>query len=159
MTSFREITEQAFSLITDDTFDGSLESYDEFLANGEDLILMALPKFRFPKFDTTDIVSAMRSGKSFRATLNMEEKMILSHLVAIEWVRQQTITTELTRQEVYANSDYKKTSQASHLSRLISLRSDLQKEVNQLQLWYRRRSIGKDGGISNMSGLGGGSRE
>lgn len=155
MTYFNEIIELAFVLITDDTFKGGLESYDEFLENGSDLLMLAIPKFRFPKFNTKDIVDLLEQGKAFTALLDEEEKTILAHLLAIEWVRQQTLTTELTRQEVYATSDYRKTSQASHMSRLVSLRSDLQKEIASLQTWYGRRTIGENGTVSRMVGLAG----
>lgn len=155
MTDFREIVDMAFALITDDTFNGSLESYEEYIADGITKVKLAVPLFRYPRFDINNVVMTEESC-FFTHPLTQEEKVILAQLVVIKWLETQIQTTELTRQEVYASSDFKKTSQASHLSRLASVKKELVKENATLQKWYGRRAIGQQGAISFMSGLGGG---
>lgn len=155
MTLFADIVNLAFTLITDDIFEDSLESYDEFLADGQDLLMAALPSFKFPKFNIYDIVN-LGGANRFSHLLNQEERIILAQLLAIKWLDRQILTVDLIRQEVYASSDYRKTSQASHLSRLMSLKKDLAKENFASQNLYGRRKMTDAGAVSTMSVLGGG---
>ena len=45
----------------------------------------------------------------------------------------------------YAGSDFKMTSQANHLSKLLSLLKEAQRESFHMQRLYKRRKSGKDG--------------
>lgn len=154
MTPYSEITTLAFTVITDELFEDTYESYQEFLEDGVDMIDFSVPSFKFPKFNIYD-TEIVDEEKCFVYDLQHEEKIILAQLVAIRWLERQILSTELTKQEVYASSDFKKTSQASHLSRLISLKKELIKENNTSQMWYNRRDIGAKGAVSTLAGLGG----
>ena len=45
----------------------------------------------------------------------------------------------------YSGSDFKMTSQANHLSKLLSLLSEAQRESFHMQRLYKRRKLNKDG--------------
>ncbi|MGL5958144.1 MAG: hypothetical protein ACRCZZ_06085 [Phocaeicola sp.] len=155
MTPFREIVELAFIVITDDTFSDSLESYQEFIDNGVEMVRYSLPFFQFPRFNI-NAIEEIDGDVCFSDNLSQEERLIIAQMVAVRWLERQILSTELTRQEVYASSDFKKTSQASHLSRLIALKKEVLKENARMQGWYNRRTIGDGGAVSSFSGLAGG---
>jgi hypothetical protein len=59
----------------------------------------------------------------FAATLNSEEINILAILMMIAWLQRQITSIENTRMK-YSGSDFKMTSQANHLQKLLSLLSE-----------------------------------
>jgi hypothetical protein len=69
------------------------------------------------------------------------------------WVERQVASIENTRMK-YTGSDFKMTSQANHLSKLMSLLSEAQRESFHMQRLYKRRKLGDDGIYrSNWSSL------
>lgn len=90
---------------------------------------------------------------SFAATLSPEEINILALLMKQGWVQRQVASIEVTRMK-YTGSDFKMTSQANHLSKLLSLLSEAQRESFHMQRLYKRRKLDKDGIYrSNWSSL------
>ena len=81
---------------------------------------------------------------SFAATLTPEEENILALLMKQGWVERQVASIENTRMK-YSGSDFKMTSQANHLSKLLSLLSEAQRESFHMQRLYKRRKLNKDG--------------
>ena len=89
----------------------------------------------------------------FKAKLSTEEINILALLMKQGWVQRQVSSVEVTRMK-YSGSDFKMTSQANHLSRLLALLSEAQRESLHMQRLYKRRKLNPDGTYSsNWSSL------
>ena len=82
---------------------------------------------------------------SFSANLTSEEINILALLMKQSWVQRQVASIENTRMK-YTGSDFKMTSQANHLAKLLNLLEEAQRESFHMQRLYKRRKISdKDG--------------
>ena len=77
---------------------------------------------------------------SFNAELTSEEINIIATLMMCNWVQRQVTSIENTRMK-YSGSDFKMTSQANHLQKLITLLSECQKQSRYLQRLYKRRRL------------------
>lgn len=62
----------------------------------------------------------------------------------VEWLSQQLASIENTRMK-YSGSDFKFTSQANHMSKLLTLKKDYEREGFHLQRLYKRRLKDEDG--------------
>ena len=60
------------------------------------------------------------------------------------WVQRQVASIENTRMK-YTGSDFKMTSQANHLAKLLNLLEEAQRESFHMQRLYKRRKAGEDG--------------
>ena len=89
----------------------------------------------------------------FNVELTQEEINILALLMKQGWVQRQVTSIENTRMK-YSGSDFKMTSQANHLSKLLSLLEESRRDSFHMQRLYKRRKIA-DGGVyaSNWSSL------
>ncbi len=76
----------------------------------------------------------------FNTELTSEEINILAILMMINWVQRQVTSIENTRMK-YSGTDFKMTSQANHLSKLLSLLSECQRQSHHMQRLYKRRRI------------------
>lgn len=76
----------------------------------------------------------------FAATLTTEEINILAILMMQNWVQRQVTSIENTRMK-YSGSDFKMTSQANHLQKLMSLLNDCKTQSIHMQRLYKRRKI------------------
>lgn len=76
----------------------------------------------------------------FKAKLTSEEINIIATLMMCAWVQRQVTSIENTRMK-YSGSDFKMTSQANHLQKLMSLLSECQKQSRYLQRLYKRRRL------------------
>lgn len=81
---------------------------------------------------------------SFNADLTSEEINILALLMKCGWVQRQVTSVENTRMK-YSGSDFKMTSQANHLSKLLNLLSEAQRESFHMQRLYKRRKLDDNG--------------
>lgn len=82
---------------------------------------------------------------AFKATLTTEEVNILALLMKQSWIERQVASIENIRMK-YSGPDFKMTSQANHLQKLLSLLSEAQRESFHMQRLYKRRKISsKDG--------------
>ena len=79
---------------------------------------------------------------NFTADLNSEEINILAILMMCAWVQRQVTSIENTRMK-YSGSDFKMTSQANHLQKLLSLLGECQRQSHHMQRLYKRRRISK----------------
>ena len=70
--------------------------------------------------DLEEIPKVLVDRSSFRVELSSEEINILALLMKQAWVQRQVTSIENTRMK-YSGSDFKMTSQANHLSKLLSL--------------------------------------
>lgn len=98
--------------------------------------------------NTTPKVIVDRSH--FSVELTSEEVNILALLMKQGWVQRQVTSIENTRMK-YSGSDFKFTSQANHLSKLMNLLTESQRDSFHMQRLYKRRKL--DNGVykSNWS--------
>ena len=96
--------------------------------------------------DTPQSQMAIIDNSEFNATLTHEEKNILATLMMEGWLQRQITSIENIRMK-YSGSDFKLTSQANHLSKLLNLLSEVQRQSHHLQRLYKRRRINKDSGM------------
>lgn len=69
------------------------------------------------------------------------------------WLQRQITSIENIRMK-YSGSDFKFTSQANHLSKLLTLLEETQRQSHHMQRLYKRRKVDKKGNIiSNWSCL------
>ena len=62
----------------------------------------------------------------------------------VEWLGQQLATVENTRMK-YSGSDFKFTSQANHMQKLLQMKKDYEREGFHLQRLYKRRLADENG--------------
>ena len=77
---------------------------------------------------------------TFAADLTDEEINILAILMMIGWTQRQVTSIENTRMK-YSGADFKMTSQANHLAKLLSLLSECQRQSHHMQRLYKRREL------------------
>ena len=105
--------------------------------------------------DTIDLKEVPRvlvDRSSFNVELSSEEINILALLMMQSWVQRQVTSIENIRMK-YSGSDFKMTSQANHLSKLLSLLDETRRNSFHMQRLYKRRKLSKDGYSSNWSVL------
>lgn len=139
----------------------------------QSLLLTAIHRFEFPKFDIYDyeegyyddlgIYKGVESdyqespvicwqGGFFNAKLTAEEINILSLSMVIEWFTQQLAITENTRMK-YSGADFKFTSQANHMAKLKVMIDEYTKQCFHAQRVYCRRTRTEDGEIRSTMNL------
>ncbi len=105
--------------------------------------------------DDAQIPNVIIEQSSFAAELTDEEINILALLMMCAWVNRQVASIENTRMK-FTSSDFKMTSQANHLSKLMNLLAEAQRQSFHMQRLYKRRKITADGTYaSNWSSLRG----
>ncbi len=144
-TSFSDVYNSFFGKITDDMY---MEYTEEDTAKmAQDLLLTAVHKFEFPRrpLDYTlnhhteeDADGNEYEVGAFRAKLSEEEINILATYMIVEWIGQQLASIENTRMK-YSGSDFKFTSQANHMQKLLQMKKDYEREGFHLQRLYKRR--------------------
>lgn len=88
----------------------------------------------------------------FNIELTPEEINILALLMKQGWVQRQVTSIENTRMK-YSGSDFKMTSQANHLAKLLSLLTESRRDSFHMQRLYKRRKPVDGGYKSNWSSL------
>ena len=102
--------------------------------------------------DNQQVPHVIVDRSNFGADLTPEEINILALLMKQGWVQRQVTSIENTRMK-YTGPDFKMTSQANHLSKLLSLLEESRRDSFHMQRLYKRRKLGKDGYQSNWSVL------
>ena len=102
--------------------------------------------------DLEEIPRVLVDRSSFNIELSQEEINILALLMKQAWVQRQVTSIENTRMK-YSGADFKMTSQANHLSKLLSLLEESRRDSFHMQRLYKRRKLSKDGYSSNWSVL------
>ena len=158
-TPFSIIYDSFLSRVTSDMYMEMTEL--DTLEMLQDLLINAIPRFEFPRFDVFDyepgylmgigtycgvesdgieVPATAWVGGSFNAELTQEEVNILSLSMVVEWLGQQLATTENTRLK-YSGSDFKFTSQANHMAKIKVMMDSYRQECFHLQRLYKRRKI------------------
>lgn len=84
----------------------------------------------------------------FIADLTDEEINILAILMMNAWLQRQVTSIENIRMK-YSGSDFKFTSQANHLAKLLNLLEETQRQSHHMQRLYKRRKVDDKGNISS----------
>ena len=161
MTKFEKVYDSFFSKITDDMYMELTEEDTMKLTYG--LLESAVHKFEFPRrslqYDITmevenpdfveDIEESEMNPKTikvgaFESDLTQEQINILSTYMVVGWIDRQLASVEVTRMK-YSGSDFKFSSQANHMSKLIQMKKTYQKEGFHLQRLYSRRKKDQNG--------------
>ena len=101
----------------------------------------------------TEIPKVLVDKSRFNVELTQEEINILALLMKQGWVQRQVTSIENTRMK-YSGVDFKMTSQANHLSKLLALLEDSRRDSFHMQRLYKRRKIATSGTYaSNWSSL------
>lgn len=138
-TQFEEIYNRFFSKVTDDMYMELDENQTKAMVG--DLFESALPWFEFPR---VNVYNFDKNASAYNIELSNEEINIIATYMLVEWLTQQLVTIENTRMK-YSGSDFKFTSQANHISKLLALKKDYEREGFHLQRLYKRRKLDKDG--------------
>ena len=96
--------------------------------------------------------NVMVDKSRFNVELTPEEINILALLMKQGWVQRQVTSIENTRMK-YSGSDFKMTSQANHLSKLLTLLEESRRDSFHMQRLYKRRKLADGGYKSNWSSL------
>lgn len=133
MTPFSKIYNRFLGKITDDLY---LELTEEdTIRDCKQILLDAIPYFEFPRFS---IWSFDEEAEIFEANLTDEEINIFAILMKLVWLERQISSIENIRMK-YSSADFKMTSQANHLSKLLSLKNENVRESTHAQRLYKRR--------------------
>ena len=164
-TQFTSVYNRFLGKITDDMY---MElTPEDTLRDLQNLLLEAIPGFEFPRKRLDYVISVSTDGDGFQVPsiegtvfvdnsffveeLSTEEIDILAILMMNGWLQRQVTSIEVTRMK-YSGTDFKMTSQANHLSKLLSLQKEIQRQSHHNQRLYKRRKTDKDGYIrSNWS--------
>lgn len=138
-TPFSAIYTSFFSKITDDMYMELDRKQTEGIL--QELLIGAIPWFEFPKVNIFDYDEDM---ETFNIHLNNEEINILATYMIVGWLDQQLASVENTRMK-YSGSDFKFTSQANHMQKLLQLKKDYERTGFHLQRLYKRRTQDKNG--------------
>lgn len=138
-TKFKAIYDRFLGKITDDMYMELTKQDTEKLL--KELFLNSLHYFEFPRVDIYDYDEML---EEYNIKLSNEEINIIATYMIVEWLGQQLASVENTRMK-YSGSDYKFTSQANHMQKLLALKTDYERLGFHLQRLYKRRKADKDG--------------
>lgn len=103
-----------------------------------------------PEDNSSQVPRVIVDRSSFGVDLTSEEINILAILMKQGWVQRQVTSIENTRMK-YSGPDFKMTSQANHLSKLLSLLEESRRDSLHMQRLYKRRKPSDSGYKSNWS--------
>ena len=138
-TKFETIYNRFFSKVTDDMYMELDKTQTEGMVG--ELFENALPWFEFPR---VDLYNFDKENQTYNIELSNEEVNIIAVYMLVEWLTQQLVTVENARMK-YSGSDFKFTSQANHMAKLLTLKKDYEREGFHLQRLYKRRKVDENG--------------
>lgn len=106
-----------------------------------------------PEPNESQVPNVIVDRSYFSSELSNEEINILALLMKQGWVQRQVTSIENTRMK-YSGADFKMTSQANHLSKLLSLLEESRRDSFHMQRLYKRRKLTNGVYESNWSVLG-----
>ena len=146
-TPFTQVYNRFLGKITDDMY---MElTPEDTVRDLRNLLIDAIPGFEFPRVNLLEYTiieaeNALEEESSFAAELSSEEINILAILMMIGWTQRQVTSIENTRMK-YSSSDFKFTSQANHLAKLLTLLKETQRQSHHMQRLYKRRRTDENG--------------
>lgn len=167
-TLFASVYNRFLGKITDDMY-MELTPQDT-IKDLQNLLIDAIPGFEFPRKsleynilerpinkDSVNIQGFLienadgdgyEDASSFTAILSSEEINILAILMMNSWLQRQITTIENIRMK-YSGTDFKMTSQANHLAKLLTLLKETYRQSLHMQRLYKRRRTGADGEVKS----------
>lgn len=160
-TKFSAVYDCFLGKITDDMY-MELTPHDT-LRDLQSLLIDAIPGFEFPRKNINDYTIAVAAQtdtnndtityiendiSAFNVMLTQEEINILAILMMCGWLQRQVTSIENIRMK-YSGSDFKFTSQANHLAKLLTLLTECQRQSHHMQRLYKRRKTDSMGNISS----------
>ena len=166
-TLFASVYNRFLGKITDDMY---IElTPQDTIKDLQNLLIEAIPGFEFPRKRLDYTISTVPFGlvpngfvvgtaedgyqdiSYFHCELDSEEINILAILMMNAWLQRQVTTIENIRMK-YSGTDFKMTSQANHLAKLLTLLTETQRQSHHMQRLYKRRKTDENGYIrSNWS--------
>jgi hypothetical protein len=128
-TPFSDIYDRFLGKITDDMFfspdnDGIASwTKEDTMADLKNILIDAIPGFEFPRFP---LYNYDLENETYNVHLTDEEINILGILMYNSWLQRQVASIEQTRMK-YSGSDFKMTSQANHLEKLMKLKQEAER--------------------------------
>ena len=170
-TSFALVYDSFLYKITDDMYLEltQLDTYQML----EELLLSAIEKFEFPRINLQDyellgvidevtyqgaesnnkqVKAIIYQDGYFNNLLTHEEVNILAIYMVVEWFSQQLASIENVRMK-YSGSDFKFTSQANHMAKILQLKKDYEREGFHMQRLYKRRIPDRRGVMRSTLGI------
>lgn len=172
-TKFADVYDRFLGKITDDMY---MEvTQEDTIRDLQSLLIDAIPGFEFPRKVLEDyIIDVQTIAKEdvlendcivtgyidendthvtvdrsyFAMDLTNEEINILAILMLAAWTQRQVTSIENTRMK-YSGPDFKMTSQANHLAKLLTLLAECQRQSHHMQRLYKRRKTDASGRISS----------
>ena len=163
-TLFASVYNRFLDKITDDMY---MElTPEDTLKDLCNLLINAIPGFEFPRktleycirlqgigtepigFVVETPTGSYEDVSYFEETLSSEEINILAILMMEGWLQRQVTSIENIRMK-YSGTDFKMTSQANHLGKLLSLLKEVQRQSLHMQRLYKRRRTNTDGEIES----------
>ena len=162
-TPFSKVYDSFLSKVTDDMYMELTEL--ETFRMLQELLVSSIHWFEFPRvnindYDENEIVdeetysgvesenkpvkAIIYSGGYFNVPLTTEEINVLSTYMIVEWMGQQLASVENTRMK-YSGSDFKFTSQANHMAKILAVQKDYERKGFHLQRLYKRRIVNDNG--------------
>lgn len=162
-TPFSKVYDSFLSKITDDMYMELTEL--ETFRMLQELLVSSIHWFEFPRvnindYDENEIIdeetysgvesenkpvkAIIYSGGYFNVPLTTEEINVLSTYMIVEWMGQQLASVENTRMK-YSGSDFKFTSQANHMAKILTVQKDYERKGFHLQRLYKRRIVNDNG--------------
>lgn len=180
-TKFSAVYNRFLGQITDDLY--LELTPEDTLKDLQNLLINAIPGFEFPRvnlydytievneiaqtevteddfiigtvwgdLNTLEAPNVVVDKSRFNIELSAEEINILALLMKQGWVQRQVTSIENTRMK-YSGSDFKMTSQANHLSKLMALLTESRRDSFHMQRLYKRRKLADGSYKSNWSSL------
>ena len=162
-TPFSKVYDSFLSKVTDDMYMELTEL--ETFRMLQELLVSSIHWFEFPRvnindYDENEIVdeetysgvesenkpvkAIIYGGGYFNVPLTTEEINVLSTYMIVEWMGQQLASVENTRMK-YSGSDFKFTSQANHMAKILTVQKDYERKGFHLQRLYKRRIVNDNG--------------
>ena len=162
-TPFSKVYDSFLSKVTDDMYMELTEL--ETFRMLQELLVSSIHWFEFPRvnindYDENEIIdeetysgvesenkpvkAIIYSGGYFNVPLTTEEINVLSTYMIVEWMGQQLASVENTRMK-YSGSDFKFTSQANHMAKILTVQKDYERKGFHLQRLYKRRIVNDNG--------------
>jgi hypothetical protein len=138
----------------------------------EELLISAIHYFEFPRVNLNDyelsevldeetycgvesnyqeVKAIIYNSGNFNVSLTPEEINILSTYMVVEWMGQQLASVENMRMK-YSGADFKFTSQANHMSKILTIQQDYERKGFHLQRLYKRRLQNEEGIMQSTMG-------
>ena len=129
----------------------NIHSYQLYSPEGEDILILegGDSAGNYDYLDPEKLPDATRGY--FLVSLSREEVNILATYMVVEWLGQQLASIENVRMK-YSGSDFKFTSQANHIQKVLQLQKDYERKGFHLQRLYKRRKADSQGVMKSTFG-------